>query len=1409
MPKYNLDALGPQEFERLCQSLVQQIIGPGAKIYGMGKDGAREATFQGKAKYPSEKEQWDGSWIFQAKFHDTMQLGPVKARELLINDIDEELKIITEKYKYPCDNYILLTNVTLTPAFQSGTKDYLDKNIIPKYKKRIKNIHVWAADEICRFLDAYPGIKKTYSSLLVPGDIIASLLGLLEERKTGFDDLIKLYCQGCFEHERHALLDDAGDVEDERISLPRVFIDLDVNPPEISDKHRLDLEPLPEWLKQAISNPKRESALSYLFDDSIPGMVIIGGPGQGKSTLGQYISQVYRARLMGRLTEIVEDAAQMEKCVPRIPFRIILRDYAQWLTKEKEPNSISAYIATLVTRESDRTTSSEQIHEILKSNPSILVLDGLDEVSDKKLRTRILDNITIFVNQVREVLKGDLRIVATTRPYGYSEEFDPKRYLHLTLQKLSENKANLYAKRWSSAREPVPKDRERIQNAFNTCLRDKVVSVLTATPLQVTILLVIIRARGTPPKQREHLFSSYMDIIYQREQKHRPELLRTEQNLIYGLHKYLGYLLHKRAEHDETAATMNQKEFNITVSEYLNYCDPTLTDQELQEKTGQIISEASQRLVLIESPREGYYGFGLTSIREFFAAAYLVDTAKDTKEREERFKAIARLSHWRNVVLFFVGRVGRRLTGEAPGLIDVCREIDTEGADRFLKRGAELVSQIVDDRALQVAHYEIGAIQYALSQLGGGYIDDPDLGKFLQPFILLPGKYSERIVRPWLEEKLKTIAAENLHLYVQAYRRLFGSKESLHSALERMSTTNSPIVQVWALCQAIDIELLKTWVPDLVDKVVEVLSIEEVAKKISSHWSKIVSILKCQLTSKAQLAIAISPLYEDRYKVGNVFNFSETLKKELKRIEPHSEFRKNLLLTWGFSLLLKLEIEPWKRNFTYEDVSVTWPNVISPSFKDQFKENTDLIKEFCNTFSHEKEPRIRLTAATFQYLMAPDDIAKYTNLAKLLEEFSSANFPYKNFLKISGFPVYFFQQKEKLQESFNDLGILLKFYKSQEEYEADMTELNKLINETSQSISHHPHKLIHWLIRKNKSFWEKYLDSSIIQKLKKWLSQRCFSEGLLYRCIYRRNFTSDIGLVELSLSLAEACLSNNKNPLIDGDFEYASFFNWQESSDQESSQIKVRLKAVLDEVLEMKDPYSKIELYQFKCLYWASLNASILDKEYMKRMSTTFGNIHDFQSSYWYARYANHTQSNLFELLQSEDTAISRISAVTLSVITNTMKSKRREYKKFQSKGKEFKEFFIEEYGVGEKLWELAQNKDDPWRNKYIMGMASCKLNWNQHSDTWFEELKCQSNDGEIRAWIEVLLNGSPRTSYDCNALFNFLIRILENPENIDYKIRSAAISRLRKLVTEMEPSGFDESPLNLPLPRKLPFNWQ
>lgn len=181
MPKYNINKLGPKEFEELCQSLVQKIIGPGAKIYGMGKDGSREVTFEGKAPYPSIDEQWDGKWIFQAKFHDIDRIGTDKARMVIKKDIKKELKKITKKYEYECDNYILITNVPLSPVHGTGTKDTIDNDILPEFKEKIPNIHIWGAEEVERHLDAYPEIRRSYSHLLVTGDVISRLLDNIEK----------------------------------------------------------------------------------------------------------------------------------------------------------------------------------------------------------------------------------------------------------------------------------------------------------------------------------------------------------------------------------------------------------------------------------------------------------------------------------------------------------------------------------------------------------------------------------------------------------------------------------------------------------------------------------------------------------------------------------------------------------------------------------------------------------------------------------------------------------------------------------------------------------------------------------------------------------------------------------------------------------------------------------------------------------------------------------------------------------------------------------------------------------------------------------------------------------------------------------------------------------------------------
>jgi hypothetical protein len=49
---FDLTRLGDREFEHLSQALALQVLGPGLSVFGDGPDGGREATFEGRMRFP-------------------------------------------------------------------------------------------------------------------------------------------------------------------------------------------------------------------------------------------------------------------------------------------------------------------------------------------------------------------------------------------------------------------------------------------------------------------------------------------------------------------------------------------------------------------------------------------------------------------------------------------------------------------------------------------------------------------------------------------------------------------------------------------------------------------------------------------------------------------------------------------------------------------------------------------------------------------------------------------------------------------------------------------------------------------------------------------------------------------------------------------------------------------------------------------------------------------------------------------------------------------------------------------------------------------------------------------------------------------------------------------------------------
>lgn len=180
----------------------------------------------------------------------------------------------------------------------------------------------------------------------------------------------------------------------------------------------------------------------------------------------------------------------------------------------------------------------------------------------------MLSRVEEFLGRAAQ-LNADTLVLATSRPTGYSDQFDPKQYLHLELQPMSVQKNRDYASSWADAKVTTEEERRRVKDTLEECLQEEHTRLLLTTPLQVTIILLIIKDGGRPPAQREALFQHYWNTILRREKSKAKGVIRTDDSLLFNLHAYLGYLLHRKSASGNVRSLLSTEEFEGMVYEFL------------------------------------------------------------------------------------------------------------------------------------------------------------------------------------------------------------------------------------------------------------------------------------------------------------------------------------------------------------------------------------------------------------------------------------------------------------------------------------------------------------------------------------------------------------------------------------------------------------------------------------------------------------------------------------------------------------------------------------------------------------------------------------------------------------------------------------------------------------------------
>ena len=647
------------------------------------------------------------------------------------------------------DYFIFATNVILTPVKESGSKDKVTA-LLDDFKNQLqlRGYAVWDYDQIRAFLDDCEEIRRNYAAWITPGDVLSEMIKWIQPKTPNFEQTIANFLQKELLSDEFVNLEQAGHDANERIPLARVFVDLPTRDEqrrgvrELSEDDHFSHHPeafageykgfIKEILEissaplnarthtvHTISNPPETGD----SQQSQGRFVLIGGPGQGKTTVGQFICQIFRASIISRRPEatlsleaanalsIIQAHCKDEGIesfpVPRFPFRIVLNEFAASLsaTSEQGINTVFSYLAEQIKKRTDQNISANDLRQWIGQYPSVVVFDGLDEVPSSSNREQVLESIRDFWVDASSN-NADILAIATSRPQGYNEDFSPAYYRHRWLVPLSKELGKHFARRLADVRYGTDSDRkEKVLTRLVRAFENESTSRLMRTPLQVTIMTALVDQMGQPPQARWNLFKSYYDVIYRREVERdipASDLLRHYKPDINAIHSRVGLMLQIDSEQSgRTDSKLTSQRFKTLVEERLK--EEWHDGEELVRLTKQIFEAALERLVFLVGLESDQVGFEIRSLQEFMAAECLMEGSD--QEISSRLKEIAPIPNWRNVFLFASGKCFEERQRLRDTVLTICADLNE-------KSDSELTSSYLVGSGLAIDLMEDGLSRY-------------------------------------------------------------------------------------------------------------------------------------------------------------------------------------------------------------------------------------------------------------------------------------------------------------------------------------------------------------------------------------------------------------------------------------------------------------------------------------------------------------------------------------------------------------------------------------------------------------------------------------------------------------------------------------------------------------------------
>jgi len=436
--------------------------------------------------------------------------------------------------------------------------------------------------------------------------------------------------------------------------------------------------------RRVIAGKINESDSIVTMLERYPHLVLLGGPGSGKSTATKYLAWSHAS---ARIADTPFPQFPLISGKP-VPLRIELRRLSE--DRRSHPDYTFLSYAEVLLRREGIEINPQMFKRLLANKNMLLLFDGLDEVATLDERKQLVDEIEGFVSS-----HPGNHVIVASRPVGYDlARLSNQLFDHAMVQDFNDVQIREFLERWYTYMlrlSPIPhEDQQELEELFKALKENSRLHKLAENPLLLTVITPLHRYERLPDK-RVQVYDRCADILLEtwaklRGTKARWRDIQMAKEDQYACIAYLGSVLHTRSQEANDSGikamqltalkrSVEDTATDVTSKFILKEIKHFLKDRNLLREANAQSIEAARFLELMQVEaglivergtneyNENLYGFVHRTFQEYFAA---VDVYERYQQEEDRHIISDFLieylhdPHWHEVILLLLGKLKRK-----------------------------------------------------------------------------------------------------------------------------------------------------------------------------------------------------------------------------------------------------------------------------------------------------------------------------------------------------------------------------------------------------------------------------------------------------------------------------------------------------------------------------------------------------------------------------------------------------------------------------------------------------------------------------------------------------------------------------------------------------------------------------